>query len=95
MLNALRHCFSRILKYILSKIRFKKIRDNNKSSIHAYQDSFFGFLLTMHNNVNLYNVNFNSLSKEEKIKVLDEIGSNIGKYGLLEEFKEITEVKFP
>lgn len=93
MVNVIKRGFSHVIRFILSKVKPKKIKETKKGRVHAYQDSFFGFLLTMHNNVNLYNINFNALNKEEKIKVLDEMSKDVNHYFMNGELDEIKDIK--
>lgn len=93
MLKGIKKCILNFIGYFLSKIRSKNKKRHSSSIINSNQEASFGFLLNMYNNINLYNVTFNSSSKRDKLIELEELKKKLNNYSLYGEFDEIQDIK--
>ncbi len=73
MLNALRRLASNLFKFIFMRKKRNRKRVNSESKITSTQDAYLGFMINMHNNLNMYNVILNN----KDIKSVEEMKNRI------------------
>jgi hypothetical protein len=73
MLSALKRLISNLFKFIFLRKKRSRKRVNGDSKITSTQDAYLGFMINMHNNLNMYNVILNN----KDLKSIEEMKNRI------------------
>lgn len=88
MLSAAKRLISNLFKFIFIRKKRNRKRVNGDSKITSTQDAYLGFMINMHNNLNMYNVILNN----KDLKSIEEMKSRIEHHIINGETNEIEEI---